>query len=193
MFSKTPCIILLLLFVSTLLWFPPDLPAADETSRSQDPLDLQPIANTRWLLTHSFEDYDWTDQLVLGSEVFTFSDGTVYLECYDQAGYFWGIVQYGALASHDGKSGYMVTYYNYGESDSDGTYFLWEFIKTNGLETGNFAIEYEATGALSESLPNIAVRINDNFAPAVVHEVTNDDKIGLADVIWSLQTLAGVR
>ena len=193
MFCRIARVVLVLTFVSSFLCFPLYRSAEGDTWKSQDPADLQPIANTRWLLIYSFDGYDSVDQLVLGGDVFTFEDGTAYLECNDQTGNFWGIVQYGELASHNGENGYLMTYYDYGSSDTDGTFYLWDFIKTNGLETGDFSIEDEATGVMSESLPHIAVRIDGNYAPSVVLEVTGDDRMGLADIIWNLQTLTGVR
>jgi hypothetical protein len=160
---------------------------------SINPEDLQPIAGTSWLIIFHLDDFEYVDRLVLGDEIFTFEDDTVYLECYDQLGYFWGIAQYGELSSQGGKNGYFISYYVAGESDTDGEFFFWDFIKTNGLETGTFVIEDESTGESEGPLPNIGIRIHEDFTPFVTPDVTGDDRLGLADVIWSLQTLSGLK
>ena len=161
---------------------------------SDQPEDLQPIAGTSWLIIYQLEDFDWVDRVVIHDEIFTFNDGTVYLECYDLLGNFWGIVQYGELSSFGGKLGYTMSYYTPGESDTDGEFYYWDFIKTNGLETGTFLIEAEDTGTVVGPLPNIGLRIyEENYIPFVTPDFTEDDELGLADVIWSLQRLSGLR
>ena len=161
---------------------------------STDPQDLQPIAGTSWLIIYELEDFDWSDRVVMGDQVFTFDDETVYLECYDLLGNFWGIAQYGELSSHGGAPGYMISYYLPGETESTGEFYFWDFIKTNGLETGTLVIESEETGTVVGPLPNIGLRISaENYTPFVTPDVTGDDQLGLADIIWSLQRLSGLR
>lgn len=159
---------------------------------STDPADLQPMAGTSWLLIFQLQDYDWVDRLVMGSETKTFEDNTVYLEVYDQVGVFWGIAQYGELSSQGGKNGYMISYYLPGATEDDGAFYFWDFIKTNGLETGTLIIEPEIGDSVGP-LPNIGIRIHADFTPFVVLDVTGDDRLGLAEVIWSLQVLSGLK
>lgn len=161
---------------------------------STDPQDLEPIAGTSWLIIYELEDFDWADRVVIDDEVFTFADETVYLECYDLLGNFWGIAQYGEMSSHGGARGFMISYYITGETETDGEFYFWDFIKTNGLETGVLVIEAEDTGAVVGPLPNIGLRINaENYTPSVMPDVTGDDQFGLADIIWGLQRLSGLR
>jgi hypothetical protein len=205
MFRKLPSVFILLMFVFVLDCLPTVL-ASDAGNNllsntttngnrwiSTNPEDLQPIAGTSWLIIFHLDDFEYADRLVFGGEIFTFEDDTVYLECYDQLGNFWGIVQYGELSSQGGKNGYLISYYVPGETDSDGEFFFWDFIKTNGLETGTFVIEDEFTGESLGPLPNIGIRIHEDVTPFVTPDVTGDDRLGLADVIWSLQSLSGLK
>lgn len=162
---------------------------------STDPEDLQPIAGSSWLVMYPLQDFDWVDRVVIHDQTFTFEDdGTVYLECYDLLGNFWGIAQYGELSSHGGKLGYMISYYAPGQGESDGEFYYWDFVKTNGLETGTFLIEAENTETVIGPLPGIGLRIYEQeYIPLVTPDFTGDDEFGLADVIWSLQRLSGLR
>jgi hypothetical protein len=208
MFTKVPSIFTILIYVFALHGLPAvvasdaekdDLPSNTTANGdpwiSSDPEDLQPMAGTSWLNIYHLEDFEWADRVVIGDQVFTFQeDGTVYLECYDLLGNFWGIVQYGELGSHGGDPGYMISYYTPGVGQADGEFYFWDFIKTNGLETGMLVIEAEDTGSTVGPLPNIGLRIHQaNYTPFVMPDLTGDDEFGLADVIWSLQLLSGLR
>jgi hypothetical protein len=146
---------------------------------SSDPNDLKPLIGAKLVMATKIGSIIYTDVLNFATEITTTPDGIVCLSVSDRNDEG-GFVYYSDLIqSGRGFSGLII-----GTS-------LYEFyiFKMNGnVANGVYRFESISTGSSSSQYPLTGIKWG-----GVIGDIDGDNKIGLAEVIYDLQILSGIR
>jgi len=146
---------------------------------STDPNDLKPLIGAKLVMAYKIGSTLYSDALNLDSEITTADDGTVRLFLSNQYS-MTGAVFYTDLIQ--GGRGFLVAL--------TGNPFMYYFcFKINGnVVNGIHFFENPSTGTASSQYPLKGIKWS-----GVIGDIDGDNKIGLAEVVYDLQILSGVR